>query len=78
MPGRPFGTRIAVHSDMNREEPNPASTKEQAEGSRENLKPSPDRRRLEPDHDSDVNGLSGKTDSGPEPDIFGREIPPQD
>jgi hypothetical protein len=63
---------------MNREEPNPASAKEQAEGSGENLKRSPDRRRLEPDHDSDVNGLNGKTDSGPEPDIFGREIPPQD
>ena len=78
MPGRPFGTRIADHPAMNREEPNPASAKEQAEGSRENLKPSPDRRRLEPDHDSDVNGLNGKTDSGPEPDIFGREIPPQD
>ena len=40
--------------------------------------PSPDRRRLEPDHDFDVNGLNGKTDSGPEPDVFGREIPPQD
>jgi hypothetical protein len=22
--------------------------------------------------------LPGKTDSGPEPDVFGREIPPQD
>jgi hypothetical protein len=63
---------------MNREEPNPASAKEQAEGSTENVNPSPDSRRLEPDQDEDVNGLNGKTDSGPEPDVFGREIPPQD
>jgi len=63
---------------MSREEPNPASVKKQAEESRENVKPSPDRRRLEPDHDTDVGDLSGKTDSGPEPDVFGQEIPPQD
>jgi len=63
---------------MNREEPNSASAEEQAKGSTENVKPNPDRRRLEPDHDEDVNGLNGKTDSGPEPDVFGREIPPQD
>jgi len=60
---------------MDREEP--ASAREQAEGAKE-IKPSPDRRRLEPDHDSDVDGLNGKTDSGPEPDVFGQEIPPQD
>jgi hypothetical protein len=63
---------------MAREEPNPASAKEQAEGSRENVNPSSDTPRLEPNHDEDVNGLNGKTDSGPEPDVFGQEIPPQE
>jgi hypothetical protein len=63
---------------MNREEPNPASAKKQAEGSREKLNPSPDKRRLEPDHEYDVGNLTGKTDSGPEPDVAGRDIPPQD
>lgn len=60
-----------------REEPNPASAKEQAEGSRENVNLDSDRP-LEPDHDFDVDEMTGKTDSGPEPDVFGREIPPQD
>ena len=62
---------------MNREEPNPASAKEKAEGSRENVNLDADRN-LEPDHDFDVDELTGKTDSGPEPDVHGREIPPQD
>jgi hypothetical protein len=53
-------------SVMNREEPNPASAKEQAEGARE--KPTDFNTR--PD-------LDGKTDSGPEPDVHGRELPPQ-
>ena len=53
---------------MMREEPNPASAKEQAEGSRENV-------------NVDVNSKperDGKTDSGVEPEVHGREIPPQD
>ena len=62
---------------MQNKEPNPASAKEQAEGSRENVNPSPERR-LEPDHEYDVKDLTGKTDSGPEPDVFGKDIPPQD
>jgi hypothetical protein len=63
---------------MNKEEPNPASAKEQAEGSRENVNLG-----ANPGHDSDRefepedDDLEGKTDSGPEPDVFGREIPPQ-
>jgi hypothetical protein len=63
---------------MNREEPNPASAKEQAEGSRENVNVGADS-----GHDSDHefepkdDDLEGKTDSGPEPDVFGREVPPQ-
>lgn len=53
-------------------------TKEQTEGSRENVNtdcpPSETRGSdFEPKTD-----LPGKTDSGPEPDVFGREIPPQD
>jgi len=63
---------------MNRDEPNPASAKEQAEGSRENVNLGGNTghdsdREFEPEDD-----LDGKTDSGPEPDVFGREIPPQD
>jgi hypothetical protein len=60
---------------MNKEEPNPASAKEQAEGSRENVNvPFPKDRK---DRDKSADDLDGKTDSGPEPDVFGREIPPQ-
>lgn len=63
---------------MNREEPNQASAKEQAEGSRDNRN-----RGVKPGHDSErefdpASELDGKTDSGPEPDVFGREIPPQE
>lgn len=62
---------------MNREEPNPASAKEQAEGSRENVN-----RGTKSGHSSDrefepKGDLEGKTDSGPEPDVFGQELPPQ-
>lgn len=61
---------------MNREEPNPASSKEQAEGSRENVNVDfpPDRG----SRDKSKKELDGKTDSGPEPDVFGNEIPPQE
>ena len=62
---------------MKNEEPSPESSKEQAQGSRKVLNPDSDRR-LEPDHEYDVKDLTGKTDSGPEPDVFGQEIPPQD
>jgi hypothetical protein len=66
---------------MRRDEPNPASAKEQAEGSRENLnveKPEDRERNAGPDDFKSHVNLPGKTDSGPEPDVFGREIPPQD
>ena len=59
---------------MKTKEPNPASAKEKAEGSRKKVNadcPPPD------DFESKVD-LPGKTDSGPEPDVFGRDIPPQD
>ena len=64
---------------MDRENPNPASAKEQAEGSRENVNVDTNRPRKEPADDFKPNpDLDGKTDSGPEPDVFGREVPPQD
>ncbi len=50
--------------------PNPAPEKKKAEGSRENVDVSA--------KDKPTENLPGKTDSGPEPDVFGREIPPQD
>jgi hypothetical protein len=53
---------------MKPEEPNPASAKEKAEGSPENLN-------VEPRESEE---LDGKTDSGPEPEVHGRDIPPQD
>jgi hypothetical protein len=62
---------------MTRNEPNPASAKEQAEGSRENVNVGPNNGRVNNDDDFDQGELDGKTDSGPEPDVFGREIPPQ-
>ena len=65
---------------MTQEEPNPASAKEQAEGSRENVNvEGADSRRgpqTNKDFESNVD-LPGKVDSGPEPDVYGRDIPPQ-
>ena len=63
---------------MNHEEPNPASAKEKAEGSRENVNvdvPTDEARRSK-EFDTRPD-LDGKTDSGPEPDVHGRELPPQ-
>jgi hypothetical protein len=62
---------------MRSEEPNPASAKEKAEGSRENVNVGPKTRTRDED-EFDNEELDGKTDSGPEPDVHGREIPPQD
>jgi hypothetical protein len=65
---------------MRRDEPNPASAKEKAEGSRENVNveraSEHERKSSVEDFESQVD-LPGRTDSGPEPDVFGREIPPQ-
>ena len=64
---------------MKEQEPNPASAKEQAEGSRENVnvdfKPGKQSGRGDSEREGEVDG---KNDSGPEPDVHGREIPPQD
>jgi hypothetical protein len=64
---------------MKTEEPNPASAKEQPEGSPENVNVD-DRRRKNSGADDfkSTEELDGKSDSGPEPDVHGREIPPQD
>ena len=63
---------------MKRQEPNPASAKEQAEGSRENVNVGPEHPKRAADEFDSRKDLDGKTDSGPEPDVFGRELPPQD
>ena len=66
---------------MRVDEPNPASAKEPAEGSRENVNVDPQEkptRKAGADDFEPKIDLPGKTDSGPEPDVFGREIPPQD
>ena len=64
---------------MNRDEPNPASAKEKAEGSRENVNVDfpPEKKNKKQAGGSNAD-LPGKTDSGPEPEVHGREIPPQD
>lgn len=61
---------------MKQEEPNPASAKEKAEGSRENVNVPPGKKRAPSEFDTRPD-LDGKTDSGPEPEVHGRELPPQ-
>jgi hypothetical protein len=63
---------------MRTEEPNPASAKDPIEGSRDEVNPNcpPPEKCGTDDFKSKVD-LPGKTDSGPEPDVFGKEIPPQ-
>jgi hypothetical protein len=62
---------------MKTEEPKPASAKEQAEGSRENVNVDfPAEKKSGKDFKSKKE-LDGKTDSGPEPEVHGKEIPPQ-
>jgi hypothetical protein len=66
---------------MRRDEPNPASAKEQAEGSRENVNVEGNDDRPHKGGADDFKpkvNLPGKIDSGPEPDVFGKEIPPQE
>ena len=58
---------------MKRKEPNPASAKNPAEGSREHVnvdRPHEDNRRAKSNKDFQPNtDLPGKTDSGPEPEV---------
>ena len=64
---------------MDKQDPNPASAKEKAEGSRENVNVGANRPHKDAaDEFKPKSDLDGKTDSGPEPDVFGREVPPQD
>ena len=63
---------------MNKQEPNPASTREPAEGSRDNANVGQKKAKSAADDFNTEPDLDGKTDSGPEPDVFGREIPPQE
>ena len=64
---------------MKQQEPNPASAKEQAEGSRENVNVDfPAGKETGSDSSKSKQELDGKTDSGPEPEVHGREIPPQE
>jgi hypothetical protein len=63
---------------MDKQPPNPASAKERAEGSRENVDSDANRARRAVDEFDSRKDLDGKTDSGPEPDVFGRDMPPQD
>ena len=53
---------------MDRQEPNPASAKEQAEGSRENVNVDAKRPKRTVDEFDSKKDLDGKSDSGPEPD----------
>jgi hypothetical protein len=62
---------------MRNEEPNPASAKEQAEGSRENVNVEGAPAKRSADGAKSKKELDGKNDSGPEPEVHGREIPPQ-
>jgi len=65
---------------MRTEEPGPA-TRKQTERSRETTSPAhPDEHERKAGIDDFMSkvDLPGKIDSGPEPDVFGQEIPPQD
>ena len=52
------------------QEPNPASAKEKAEGSRDHVAPDAKRRA-----DANQSEPDGKNDSGVEPEIHGHELP---
>lgn len=62
---------------MMNEEPNPASAKEQAEGSPENVNVERAPTSESGDRARSKKELDGKSDSGPEPEVHGKEIPPQ-
>jgi hypothetical protein len=54
---------------MKDQEPNPASAKEKAEGSRENVNPGSKKGNSDSDEFQRKTGLDGKNDSGPEPEV---------
>jgi hypothetical protein len=55
---------------MKKNEPKPASRKEPAKDSRENVNAGPNREQHGADDFKPKTDLPGKTDSGPEPDVF--------
>jgi hypothetical protein len=66
---------------MDRQTPNPASNKEKAEGSRENVAPDvmhqTEKQLGERQSDDGADELDGRNDSGVDPEVHNREIPPQ-
>jgi len=76
-----FGLKVArryLEAEMKEQDRDPASAYEQADGSSENVNAGAKNVRRGADDFNTEPDLDGKTDSGPEPDVFGREIPPQD
>jgi hypothetical protein len=63
---------------MNRQTTGPASAKATPEAPGDTRKASKDAKGCGTDDFKPKTDLPGKTDSGPEPDVFGKEIPPQD
>ena len=63
---------------MKRPKTGSASAEKTAEASRDSINASPDAKKCGPNEFEPKTDLSGKTDSGPEPDVFGKEIPPQE
>jgi hypothetical protein len=68
----------ATEASMARQEPNPASAKEQAEGSRENVNFGRNKSTSSADEFEPPDGVDGKNDSGPEPDVVGEDNPSRD
>ena len=63
---------------MKKQEPDSVSGTKPAEGSRKNVNSGTKHAKSGADDFKPKTDLDGKTDSGPEPDVFGREIPPQE
>ena len=64
---------------MKKQESNPASDKRARRRIARQRQRRPEERPHEAADDFNAKtGLDGKTDSGPEPDVLGREIPPQE
>jgi hypothetical protein len=59
---------------VDKQKENPASAKEQADASKKNIEAGAN---SDADEFQRKTGLEGKTDSGPEPEVHGRDIPPQ-
>jgi hypothetical protein len=72
----------SLEEPMDRDMPNPASNKEKAEGSRENV--APDAMRDTEKHlgerraQTSEEPMEGRIDSGVDPEVHNREIPPQE